>query len=379
MENHNPFVMADRKRTKIKIGLDGPSGSGKTFSALLLAKGLGGRIAFIDTEGGSGLFYADLEGMPDYDHLGLDEFGPENYINAINNAVAQKYDVVIIDSLSHAWAGKGGILDLQAKASMGREENNWTAWRKVTPLHNALVDTLIQAKIHKIVTLRTQTAWEMEEYKTQRGATKKRPTKIGMKPIQREGLEYEFDIVWDLNNENYANASKDRTSFYKGKPMIITEEIGKSVMDWILKGKEMREPTWQDHFLTACSTNDNIIIVSKMLERAGLEQFKARQHYHNAITEYCETRGIHILNQEQLNGFVQSPNMFFNGFVQWRIDKASKDGTKAQPVPVTQPAQPEPAPVPASEPGTNIATDCLAQETVVEEMMSQEEFNQTFD
>lgn len=347
----NLFTGATRKQTKIKIGLDGPSGSGKTYSALLIAKGLGERIAFVDTEGGSGSLYADNEIMPEYDVLNLTTFDPKYYIGAIDNAIKQNYDVLIIDSLSHAWMGKGGILEKQTKASMGGEDNNFTAWRKVTPLHNQLVDALIQSQIHIIATLRTQTAWDFEEYKTRSGETKKKPKKIGLKPMQREGLEYEFTLMFDLNDDNYANASKDRTALFKGEPLIITEDTGRTIKEWILKGKEVKEPTLQDHFLNACSTNDNVYAVSKMLERAGIEQFKARQHYHNAIIEYCDVTGMHIQTQEQLNGFKRSPNEFFNGFIQWRIAKTKpKQEPQPQPAPTpqeTQQSNPQPVQQPA--------------------------------
>ena len=125
------FRKAERKKAKLRLGITGPAGSGKTYSALLIAFGLGGRIAMLDTENGSGDLYAHLG---DYDVETLTApYDVRRYLQIIHEAEQAKYDVLIIDSLSHAWAGEGGLLDLQSKvAAASKSGNSYTAWRQVT-------------------------------------------------------------------------------------------------------------------------------------------------------------------------------------------------------------------------------------------------------
>ncbi len=228
------FKKAERKKAYLKMALCGVSGSGKTYSAILLAKGLGGRVAMIDTENGSGEMYADIA---DYDVAVLaPPFSPAAYINAIKEAEREGYNVLIIDSLSHAWSGQGGVLEMVDKqAATSRSNNSYTAWRNVTPEHNRLVDTILQCKMHVIVCMRSKTAYELQE--NERG--KKVPVKVGLAPIQRDGMEYEFTIVFDIDRErHYAIASKDRTGLFEGKIEPITPETGELIRQWIDGGVE---------------------------------------------------------------------------------------------------------------------------------------------
>lgn len=208
----------------------GTSGSGKTYGSLLIAKGLGGKIALIDTENGSGSLY---ENVCDYDVAEIaPPFTVEKYINCIHEAEKAGYNVLIIDSLSHAWAGQGGLLEEVDKRNKG---NSFTAWRDVTPMHNKLVDTILQAQLHIIVTMRTKTAYELE--KNDKG--KVTPTKKGMAPIQRDGLEYEFTVVFDLDNDKHmAQAGKDRTSLFDGKMFVPDTSTGEALKEWLEEGLE---------------------------------------------------------------------------------------------------------------------------------------------
>jgi len=158
-------------------------------------------------------------------------FSPARYCEYINTAVQEGADCVIIDSLSHAWSGAGGILDEHDKATLAdRSHNSFAAWREVTPEHNRLVDTMLQCDAHLIVTMRTKTAWEVVE--NEKG--KKKPIKIGLKPEQREGMEYEFTVVWDLSVEGHiATASKDRTSLFDGKHFVPSQETGFQLIEWL--------------------------------------------------------------------------------------------------------------------------------------------------
>lgn len=225
------FRKAERKKSKARIALAGPSGSGKTYSALLLAAGLGGKIAFIDTEQGSGDLYSHLF---DYDILNITApYEVEKYIQAIKLAEQVGYDTIIIDSLTHAWAGQGGLLDLQSKITDSGRFNSYTAWRMVTPKHNTLVETILTSPCHIIATIRSKTA-----YLQQSNNGKVEIKKAGMEPVQRDGMEYEFTIFFDLSIDHIANASKDRTSLFDGKFFTITKETGEKLMSWLNEGKE---------------------------------------------------------------------------------------------------------------------------------------------
>lgn len=152
------FKKAERRKAKLRLALCGPSGSGKTYSALLIAKGIGGKIALLDTENGSGSLYSNI---CEYDSAEIaPPFAVEKYISSIKAAENAGYNVLIIDSLSHAWAGQGGLLEEVDKRNKG---NSFTAWREVTPMHNKLVDTILQSSLHIITTMRSKTAYEIEK------------------------------------------------------------------------------------------------------------------------------------------------------------------------------------------------------------------------
>jgi hypothetical protein len=188
---------------------------------------LGGPIALVDTERGSARKYADL--FP-FDVLELDSFHPQRYIDAIHDAEAAHYGVLIIDSLSHAWIGKDGALELVDKVAKrlattyrsGREDS-FAAWREVTPIHNALVDALVQSKLHLLVTLRTKTEYVID---TKDG--KIAPRKVGLAPIQRDGLEYEFDVCADLDQDNTLIVHKTRCPALAGG---VFPKAGQEVAD----------------------------------------------------------------------------------------------------------------------------------------------------
>lgn len=220
---------ATRKKAKLRLGIAAPSGAGKTYSSLLLAFGLGGKVGIIDTERRSADLYAQLG---DYDVIELNApYTALSYIEAIHAFEAAAYDVIIIDSLSHAWAGEGGLLDKQGKIA-DRIKNSYTAWREVTPDHNALVDAMLQSPAHIIATMRSKTEYVLET--NERG--KQTPKKVGMAPIQREGMEYEMTVMFDIDSSHVASASKDRTDMFKGQYFTITKETGKKLLQWLEAG-----------------------------------------------------------------------------------------------------------------------------------------------
>ena len=225
------FQKAQRNQTKLRLCLAGPAGSGKTYSALQIAKGLGGRIAMIDSERGSGALYANI---CDYDVLQLNPpFDPKFYIEGIKAAEDAGYDVLIIDSLSHAWSGEGGILTIHDRVAKA-VRNSFDAWREVTPQHNLLVDAILSSTCHVIVTMRTKTGYEVI---TENGKTK--VSKVGLAPIQREGLEYEFTCVLDLSAEGHiATASKDRTGLFDGIRFSPIPNTGRALLHWLENSQE---------------------------------------------------------------------------------------------------------------------------------------------
>jgi hypothetical protein len=233
------FVKAERKQSYLRLGLIGPAGSGKTLTGLLIAAGLAGpegRIAVVDTENHSASKFAGEPDVPAFDVLELDTFSPQMYMQAIDAAEAASYAVLLIDSLSHAWVGKDGVLELvDRERARSKSGNAFTeGWRRVSPLHNRLVERMIRAKLHLIVTLRTKTEYVVE---TDPRTGQQVPKKVGLEPVQRSGLEYEFDIVGDLNAEHTLSITKSRCREL-GDAVIErpTATLGVQLRNWLLAG-----------------------------------------------------------------------------------------------------------------------------------------------
>jgi len=232
------FTKAVRKKSKLRLALTGPSGSGKTYSALLIAKGLGGKVAVIDTEHGSASLYSDLL---DFDSLELaPPYSPERYVAAIQAAEKAGYDVLIIDSTTHEWSGSGGCLEINEQTAQAKYRGNtWSAWNETTPRHRRFIDSMLQCNMHIIATGRSKTETSQEDS----GNGKKKVVKLGMKTEQRDGFEYEFTCVLDIVHDNhYAVASKDRTGLFNGEALVINEHTGKSLLNWLDSGKEIEPP-----------------------------------------------------------------------------------------------------------------------------------------
>lgn len=242
------FKKAEKKKQKLRLLIEGASGSGKTYSALKLAKGLaektGAKIALIDTEKGSASLYDTLT---DFDVCELEPpFTPEKYINAIKEAQSAGYGILIVDSITHEWSGKGGCLDIQT--ALGGKFNDWA---KVTPRHNAFIDAIISSPMHIISTARTKTDYALEDGLNKSGGKTTKPVKVGLKTEQREGMDYEFTIVFRINENHYAEANKDRTSLFNGVDEPISEETGYKLFNWLNSGAEpVKLPEKQN-------TNDN--------------------------------------------------------------------------------------------------------------------------
>lgn len=234
------FTKATKKRSRARVALIGPSGSGKTFTGLIVASTLadGKPVAVIDSEAGSASKYAD---QYDFNVCELTDHSPESYIKAIEAAAQAGHGAILIDSMSHAWMGKNGALELVDKAAArSKSGNSFTAWRDVTPLHNRLIDTILQSPCHVVATLRSKTEYVIEE--DARG--KKTPRKIGMAPVQRDGMEYEFDIVGDMDLENNKLIiTKSRCPALAGEVFVRPDAaFAKKILDWVSDGVEAAEP-----------------------------------------------------------------------------------------------------------------------------------------
>lgn len=235
------FRQAVRQQSKLKMTLDGPAGSGKTLTALRFAHTLaaGGKIALIDTERGSAAKYVGdtYDGITfAFDVLELQSFSPQRYIEGIQMAGRMGYSVLVIDSLSHAWEGSGGALEMKQKAGDG-----WSAWRTVTPIHNNMVDAILQAPMHVITTMRSRMEYVQETDET---TGKIKIVKKGMAPIQRPGTEYEFDLVCDIDQQHIMTVGKSRCSAVAD--MVVDRpgaEFIRLVMAWLNSGEEV--PTFK--------------------------------------------------------------------------------------------------------------------------------------
>lgn len=215
------FRKASKKASRLRAALCGPPGSGKTFTALRFAMALGKRVCVINTESGAVEKYLGLspDGVPfDFDIAEMQDFAPTRYTQLIQEAGRDGYDVIIIDSLSHAWAGSGGALELKDK----KGGNSFTAWKDITPMHNAMIEAILRSPAHVIATMRTKMEYVIEEEVDPRtGAKKSVPKKVGMEPVQRQGMEYEFDIVADLDQKTHVlTVSKSRCPVVDGATVV---------------------------------------------------------------------------------------------------------------------------------------------------------------
>jgi len=220
---------ASRKKAKIKMGLQGPSGSGKTIGSLLTAFGLCGvwdKVAIVDTENHSAELYAHLG---TYNVLALNgPYTPEKYIQAIELCEKAGMEVIIIDSVTHEWENL-----LEYHSSL--QGNSFTNWNKITPRHNYFVQKILQSPCHIISTVRTK-----QDYVLQEKNGKMIPEKVGLKSVQRDGLDYEMTLVFDLDMKNHATASKDRSGLFFGKPEHkLSVETGKLIKDWCNSGEDI--------------------------------------------------------------------------------------------------------------------------------------------
>jgi DNA polymerase III delta prime subunit len=218
------FKKATKLDARLRLALAGSSGSGKTYTALALATelaGEGGKIAYVDTERGSASKYANKF---EFDVIEPEKFDPRELIETLAAAAEAGYKVGVVDSLSHYWMGKGGELEMVDAATSRERGNSFAGWKHVTPVHNDLIHALLSSPMHIIVTMRTKTEWVIEKDQNGRNA----PRKVGMQPIMRDGIEFEFDVCGDMSQENALTVTKSRCPELTGQ---VIQRPGKQMAD----------------------------------------------------------------------------------------------------------------------------------------------------
>ena len=198
-----------------------------------LAKGLLNgnlsQVAIIDTENGSADLYAHLG---DYNVVSLKPpYTPQQYVDAIELCEKEGMQVIILDSISHCW---DYLLDYHSSLA----GNSFTNWAKIKPLEKLFMDKILQCNAHIIATMRTK-----QDYVLNQKDGKFIPEKVGLKSVQRDGLDYEFTLVFDVDIKHFALSSKDRTGLFMGKPeFIISEDTGKIILNWCNQGQSEYVP-----------------------------------------------------------------------------------------------------------------------------------------
>lgn len=219
---------AKREQVKLKIAITAPSGGGKTYSSLLLAAGLAGgdmgKVCVLDTENAAHA-YAGRSTFGAYKRIQFNKpHSPERYLQALDQMAGSGIEVAILDSITPEWSW--------CKAYHEKLGGRFQDWGKVTPLHDGFVKGIIDAPIHVICTMRRKS-----DYAISREGDRTVVTKVGLKQEQRDGMEYEFYVVWALNQAHLATAEKDRTGLFMGRPAFtLGEETGKELLTWANDG-----------------------------------------------------------------------------------------------------------------------------------------------
>ena len=247
------LIKSNRRQAKIKMALQGPAGSGKTYSSLLIAKGLASgdfsKVAVIDSENGSSNLYAELG---EFNVITLDQYSPESYIQAIELCEKEGMEVIIIDSITHAWEF---LLDYHGSLS----GNSFTNWNKVTPRQRAFIDKILKSSSHIIATMRTK-----QDYVLNQINGKFIPEKVGLKAVQRDGVEYEFTIIMNLDIKHFTTSSKDRTGMFMDKPEFqITMGVGKKIKEWCNQGIDLESMIGN---IKCCTSNEELNSLYNELE-----------------------------------------------------------------------------------------------------------------
>jgi len=263
------FRPATREASFARIALTGPSGSGKTWTALALGAALAERVAVIDTERGSASKYVGINGWQ-FDTVQPDKFSPQSLTELLGEAAGAGYGCVIVDSLSHYWSGVDGMLEQADRHAV--RGNSFAGWKEVRPMERRMIDALVAYPGHVIVTMRSKTEYVIEE--DERG--KKVPRKVGLKPEQREGIEYEFDVVGDLDYHSTLTVVKSRVHTLTGAVIPMPgEELAHQIRDWLAEG---------DKVPTASEYRARILVAGSLEELRAVYDDAARHNLLGAPT-----------------------------------------------------------------------------------------------
>lgn len=233
------FKPATREASYARIAITGPSGSGKTYTALALATALSDSVGVIDTERGSASKYVGLNGWQ-FQTVQPDKYAPLSLVETLGVAAGAEFGCVVIDSFSHYWMGVDGMLEQVDNRAHG--SNTFSGWKEVRPEERRMIDALAAYPGHVIVTMRSKTEYVIEE--NDRG--KKVPRKVGMKPEQREGIEYEFDLVGDMDLDNTLTVVKSRIhTLAKALIPLPGEELATEILSWLSDGEKI--PTAREY------------------------------------------------------------------------------------------------------------------------------------
>lgn len=329
------FSMGTRERIKLRMAIDGPSGSGKSFTALRLAFALGLRVLVIDSEAGSASKYWGF--CPDrtpwnFYAAPIKDYSPSEYATLIEDGGRAGFDVIIVDSLSHAWEGKDGALDLVSKNGGA---NKFTAWKDVTPMHRRMVEAILQSPSHVIVTMRSKTEYVLE---TENG--KSIPRKIGVAPIQRPGMEYEFDIYCSMDWSHIMTISKTRCSAIDGMTLVKPgPDFMARVIEWLNEGDvvDVAPPTPRIEDWQLTEIMERISKIGWNVERAQKELPK----------KYACTQ-LHELTNAQADDFLK----YLAGQIKVAESRAAKQAAAPAPAPTVQ----QPAAVETAKPAAVATT-----------------------
>lgn len=304
------FKKATKSQARLRLGISGPPGAGKSFTALSVGKHLGKRMAAIDTERGSLSKYAG--DVADFDVLELEHFSVENYLKALREAAEAGYDVLVVDSLSHAWAGRGGVLE-----EVDKRGGKFDAWRYATPLQQKLVDAILGYPGHIIVTMRSKVDYQVSTVE-RNGKRETKVEKLGMAPVQRDDFAYELDVVMDMNERNAGSVTKSRCPAIAG---VMIDKPGRELAETLLKWLGEGEPTPQKQEPAQASREaqagvpDGAVQVSagRALDEYGLEIPSCpcpvvRPGKQNAGKRWDELSGVLIAKMLDENGSQMTPD-----------------------------------------------------------------------
>ncbi len=309
MSGTSLFQKATRRKQKARIAATGPAKSGKTTLALSLARGIvgpSGRIAVIDTEHGSAS--KTCAGDFDFDVIEIDNYDPRIYLDIIQSAEREKYDAIVIDSYSHAWMGKGGVLEIvDNTASRSRSGNTFTAFKEATPIHQSLIEGINASPCHIIATMRAKTEYVLER---DPNTGKTAPRKLGLAAVQRDGVEYEFDILMRVDQDHTLVVEGSR---YKAIDGLVLRrdgwmELGQKIGRWLDEGDDMPVVS-QPQDSPGVARLKHLVAVAGMSEtaiRTALSKRSAANYSqltHAQVEEMISNLEVHLNNQKFVDTF----------------------------------------------------------------------------